>query len=513
MLTIIYNHLLLLAACIGGLALIFQAIGRFYRQRSVIAQHGCQRPVYENSWLHGSLLKPIELVKQFQRRNILPYFSDLFHRHGNTFISRVLWLEIVVTCDPENIKHILQGQFDDFDVAPLRHPLFLPVTPHGILRMDGAPWRTARKMFRTQLTDLRSVLDLESLERQFQLLLAQIPRGGTRTVDIQELFFALTTDWLSVFAIGSSPGPLSLAQKPEEVEVMEAIRYVKERIARFGQSGPGSWLYNRAQFHKASALVRNYIGGFVREAMQKSAEEPGEADKKRPGTSFVTKAVQDGHGFESVRDQAITVYLAGTDSVTSLLSSTFWFLAKHPQEFDALKSEVQLAFGSDPPIYDDLRSIARLQYIFNEGKFFLPDESALRVLPTNPFNAKTANKDTWLPRGGGKDGMSSILIRKGQAVSFWAWESHRNTDIFGPDPEAFRPDRWANVKRDAPGYIPFQPGPRVCPGQHLALAMASYVAIRMVQSFNSIESTDSRAWTEKLGISLNNRHGVLVSFK
>ncbi len=369
MLAIAYSNLLLLAVFIGGSVLVFQSLKRVNRQRRVIIQYGCQPPVYENSWLPGSLLKPIELVRHFQRRKILDYFTDLFHRYGNTYISRVLWLEIVQTCDPENIKHILQGQFDDFDVGPLRHPLFLPVTPHGILRLDGVPWHATRKMFRTQLTDLRSVLDLETLEEQFQLLLSQIPRDGTRTVDIQELFFALTTDWLSTFAIGSSPGPLSLDQKPEDVEVMEALRYVKERIARFGQSGPGSWLYNRARFHKASRRVQEYIGGFVREAMQKSTEDLALADEKRFNTSFVMKAVRDGYSLESVRDQAITVYLAGTDSVTSLLSSTFWFLAKYPDEFDALKSEVQIAFGSDPPKYDELRSIARLQYIFNEGKF------------------------------------------------------------------------------------------------------------------------------------------------
>jgi cytochrome P450 len=91
--------------------------------------------------------------------------------------------------------------------------------------------------------------------------------------------------------------------------------------------------------------------------------------------------------------------------------------------------------------------------------------AALRLIPEVPFNAKVANKDTWLPRGGGPEGTASILIKKGQIVSFWSWASHRNPEVFGQDVETFRPSRWHHLSVDAPGYMPFQPGQRVCPGR------------------------------------------------
>lgn len=86
-------------------------------------------------------------------------------------------------------------------------------------------------------------------------------------------------------------------------------------------------------------------------------------------------------------------------------------------------------------------------------------------MPAVPFNAKVANKDTWLPQGGGEDGGASVLVRKGQIVSFWSWASHRNAKVFGPDVDEFRPARWETLKDDVLGYIPFQPGARVCPGR------------------------------------------------
>jgi len=93
-------------------------------------------------------------------------------------------------------------------------------------------------------------------------------------------------------------------------------------------------------------------------------------------------------------------------------------------------------------------------------------------MPPVPFNAKMANKDTWLPRGGGVAGDASILIKKGQLVSFWSWASHRKQEIFGPDFDSFIPERWDNIKEDTPGFIPFQPGQRVCPGRESNLLLS-----------------------------------------
>ncbi|KAK6083250.1 n-alkane-inducible cytochrome p450 [Seiridium cupressi] len=74
--------------------------------------------------------------------------------------------------------------------------------------------------------------------------------------------------------------------------------------------------------------------------------------------------------------------------------------------------------------------------------------TTMRIMPSVPFNAKVANSDIWLPKGGGRDGHSSILIEKGQIVVFWAWAFHRNRETFGEDANEFRPERWKSMKRD-----------------------------------------------------------------
>ena len=90
----------------------------------------------------------------------------------------------------------------------------------------------------------------------------------------------------------------------------------------------------------------------------------------------------------------------------------------------------------------------------------------MRVCPPVPFNARVANQDTSLPFGGGMNGSSSVRVRKGQKVIFSTWATHRSKAIFGEDALEFRPERWETLKGDSTlGFIPFNSGPRACPGR------------------------------------------------
>lgn len=113
-----------------------------------------------------------------------------------------------------------------------------------------------------------------------------------------------------------------------------------------------------------------------------------------------------------------------------------------------------------------------------------------------PVNTRTALKTTILPTGGGLDGLSPVLIRKGQNVAYCIYAMHRRKDLFGEDADKFRPERWEHanmpLNKDATnaawGNLPFNGGPRVCLGQEFGLTEASYATVRILQSFPNIEA-------------------------
>lgn len=123
-----------------------------------------------------------------------------------------------------------------------------------------------------------------------------------------------------------------------------------------------------------------------------------------------------------------------------------------------------------------------------------------------------ALRDTVLPRGGGKDGLSPVLVPKGTLVAYNVYVMHRRTDFFGPDAEEWRPERWADGQlRPRWEYLPFNGGPRICVGQRYALTEVGYVLVRMAQEFKTLESRDPGPWEESLALTLCSRNGTKVS--
>ena len=100
-------------------------------------------------------------------------------------------------------------------------------------------------------------------------------------------------------------------------------------------------------------------------------------------------------------------------------------------------------------------------------------DTALRLYPSVPINVRAAAYPTVIPRGGGLDGKSPVLVRKGQGVGFSPYFMHRRKDLYGEDANIFRPERWEERDKEGLslmekvgwGYLPFNGGPRICLGR------------------------------------------------
>ena len=111
------------------------------------------------------------------------------------------------------------------------------------------------------------------------------------------------------------------------------------------------------------------------------------------------------------------------------------------------------------------------------GLSFFLDISAHRSSTANrlytqiPVNVREATKTTFIPRGGGPDGQSPVLIRKGFGIGFSPYHMHRSKNIYGEDANEFRPERWegSKLKDIGFGFMPFHGGPRICLGSKFTL--------------------------------------------
>lgn len=277
------------------------------------------------------------------------------------------------------------------------------------------------------------------------------------------------------------------------------------------------------EFSQAVVNARAYVDQFVQKAIDyRMALDSGNSKLQKPHELdqqyvFLYELSKRTLNKTELTDQLLNILLAGRDTTASLLSITFFVMARRPDIWNKLRHEV-LKLDGRKPSFQDLKSISYLTWVMNESMCTQSQMKAisnvqfpaLRLYPVVPINVRMANKDTHLPVGGGPDGKDPIYIPKGQEVMYSVYTMHRRQDIFGPDADEYRPERWEKLK---PGwaYIPFNGGPRICIGQQFALTEAGYCIVRIMQVFEAIKSRDNRPFEEALTLTLASFNGTKVS--
>ncbi|KAB8260700.1 cytochrome P450 [Aspergillus pseudonomiae] len=469
-----------------------------HKQRQLERLYGCERLRSENGRFQYDILgiaKALELAFHFKCRTSLPYTNTLFKRYGETYASNVLGFRLIFTCSADNIKHLLSTAFPDFDSSPLRKPLFEPITPHGIFTLDGAGWKQSRDQLRGRLCNLRKIVDLNQCERHFQAFLQHVPPNG-QAFDAQACVFALALNMQTLFSLGESVDALSHFQSKEKKQFLDDLLFVKEKIVQDGFRGPLRYLYPKRRFLQCCQRARKYVMAHVARQLEEQHtmnEKPEREPRKRNCNG------EEGE-VPLLADQVLSILLAN-DSMSTTLSGLFFCLARDERVVHTLRASILDTVGLTPPTWGQLGSLYYVRWVLQE---------VMRLFPAVVFNARVANKDSTLPTGGGTHGNCPVLLRKGEIVVFSTWARHRLGKDFGENPEEFYPERWEHLSADMIGFIPFNKGPRACPGQHYAMVVLTYIVTRIFQTFSIVHDYNSQEWTERISMTLENENGVLI---
>ncbi|KAF2835780.1 cytochrome P450 52A12 [Patellaria atrata CBS 101060] len=491
---------------------------RLRRERLAAKRLHCQHPPFiRNRWPFG-----LEGIGELKAADEGKYLPDCFlERHyavarqeGKDYVATIAkWFcgqYLLQTTDPELIKAVLATQFKEFGLGEARIGNFKPLLGNGIFSADGAQWEHARTLLRPQFAR-EQVSDLELEEAHIQHLMRALPvnkDGWTNWVDIKSLFFRLTLDSATEFLFGESvksqlaalPGYKLGPVEPERDGELFAYAFDRSQqlIANGFRYADYYWLFGHTkEFHAMNKICRDFIDYYVRLALQKRTTDEKTFDSGKRKYIFLEALAEHSQDPVEIRSQLLSILLAGRDTTASLLSWLFLLLLqpRNKPVYAKLRTAVLDAFGSysNPKkiTFANLKSCNYLQWCLNE---------TLRLYPVVPFNARRALVSTTLPHGGGFDGKSPIYIPKGTEVMYSVYSMHRRRDIWGSDATEFNPERWQGRKTGWE-YLPFNGGPRICIGQQFALTEAGYVAVRLVQRFESIEGHD--AWVGERALSRN----------
>ena len=168
-----------------------------------------------------------------------------------------------------------------------------------------------------------------------------------------------------------------------------------------------------------------------------------------------------------VRDEVMTMFLAGHQTTATALTWTFWLLDRHPAVHEHLREEIVQVLGGRPPAFADLGRLPYLGCVLDE---------VLRLYPPIWRLSRQAL---------GEDAVGGYHVPSGCVVLLSPWLTHRNP-AYWPDAERFDPDRFLpkhGVGRPRFAYFPFGGGPRTCIGNSFALMEARLILARVLQRY------------------------------
>lgn len=244
-------------------------------------------------------------------------------------------------------------------------------------------------------------------------------------------------------------------------------------------------LYPRGTYNRGIEVIDRFVLPFVHSALALPAQELEKRSKSEKSFTFLHALANYTRDPKIMRDQVVSVLLAGRDTTAATLSWAFYELSHYPKIYAKLRAEVLERVGpTRAPTYDDLKNMPYLRHTINE---------TLRLYPAVPYNIRFALADTTLPSGGGPNGDIPLTVLKGDAVIYSTLAMQRRRDLYPPtsetfeDPGVFSPERWEHWTPKAWQYIPFNGGPRICIGQNFALAEIGFTMVRIAQRFERVE--------------------------
>lgn len=197
------------------------------------------------------------------------------------------------------------------------------------------------------------------------------------------------------------------------------------------------------------------------------------ADRRSSGAtgedvlSLMIRAQQDGTGMTNaqVRDEAMTLFLAGHETTSTALTWTWYLLSQHPQVEAKLHAELDEVLGGSRPTVADVPRLRFTEMVLTESMRILPPAWAIgrRALADHRANA--------------------YVIPAGSVVIVSPYLVHHDPRWY-EDPEAFVPERWTDeerARRPRYAYLPFGAGPRMCVGEHFARLEAVLILATIAQ--------------------------------
>jgi cytochrome P450 len=433
------------------------------------------------------------------RRDALGFMLHCARTYGDIVPLRFGPRRAFLLNNPDDIEEVLVTQYRHFSKGPaLRRSA--PLFGNGLLTSEGDFWRRQRKLAQPAFHRERIAAYAQIMVDETQARIAAWKVGEQR--DIHQEMVSLTLPIAVKTLFGAE------LEKSEHIgDMLELAQTNFERWIHYITMLP-SWVptpsvpgltraikeLDRIVYHLiAQRRAENEAGN------NKAANGAREQDKGDL-LSMLLRARDEESGQtmtdKQLRDEVLTLFLAGHDTTALTLTWTLYLLAQNPDVETKLRAELESVVGNRAPTASDRPNLKYAEQVIQES---------MRLYPPAWVVGRSVIESCTV---GGQ------ALAVGNTVIMGQWVVHRDPRWFA-DPETFRPERWENdFARTLPryAYFPFGGGPRVCIGNTFAMMESVLVLVTVLQKWR-LELVPNQNIVLQPAVTLRPKHGIQMKVR
>jgi cytochrome P450 len=381
-------------------------------------------------------------------------------RYGDTVAFPVPGPPALLVNDPDDVRHVLQTSARNWSKQTVQYAALARVTGPGLLASSEPSWIEHRRLAAPAFHHHR----LEAVSDQVRAaadaaVAAATVRLGTRTTALIDV--AALTHRIGLDAVGRALFATDLSDQAQQL--LDASSVAAELVVRLGRSilPTASWLPTRTNLQLAS--TRRQLDAISYELIAERRRRGRAASLHSHGDDLLGLLLDSDLPDGAIRDELVTMVIAGHETVAAALAWTLMLLAEHPQVQAGVRAELADHDGEVSLLHHRDR-LPWTRAVIDE---------ALRLYPPAWALSRRALS---------ADVIHGLDVPAGTMVIVSPWLVHRRQDTW-PEADSFDPRRFLEGGGVRPGYLPFGQGPRLCIGREFALGEMVVVLSRVLAAF------------------------------
>jgi cytochrome P450 len=401
------------------------------------------------------------------RRDQLGFYESCARDYGDLVETRLGPYRVLLIYHPDAIEELFVARSRDF-IKSRGVRLLRPLLGNGLFLAEGESWLRQRRLLQPAFHRQRVAGYGEVMTAYAARHVADWKDGDVREIHGEMMAVTQAIVGKTLFDADVSGDAHEVSQAARVLAEDFGARLRTLTLIPYWVPTPRN-LRSRRAIRRLDDLIHRIIA-------ERRAREEDRGDL----LSMLLQArdADDGSRMttQQVRDEAMTMFLAGHETTAVALSWAWYLLARHPEAEARLADELGEVLGDRPPAVADLPRLRYAGMVVTE---------AMRLYPPAYGLGRQAARATEI---------AGQAVAAGDILIAPTWVVHRDRRWF-EEPEAFRPERWAgDLAQRLPrfAYFPFGGGPRQCIGNSFAQMEAVLVLAAIAQRFRLSLMPDQR---------------------